>query len=374
MQKYNISELNDKTVDELKTLASELGVKGVSTKQDLIYAILDEQAVTMAGAQMEKQKEKDEKRSERRKPGRPKKTAVKKNTAKEAEKENAEVSPKAPESKQPEVATQSKETKSNETSATKKKGRPTKADNTNRSKEKAPVTAETSKEEPIAEKQKETIPEDLFTEVSAKEEKEVKSKEVQKPEAQPLKMVQKIEEVTSESNNKPAEPATQGQPDSDKDVSSSASAASGEPMRMVFRHKNSNSVLDQVLPFSSTPNQPTTPAPAKKSPTPKQQQPAVKNIKPQTEVAPVKPVVETTYDFTGILECSGVLEIMPDGYGFLRSSDYNYLSSPDDVYVSPQQIKQLGLRTGDVVEGTIRPPREGEKYFPFVAQIGRAHV
>lgn len=57
---------------------------------------------------------------------------------------------------------------------------------------------------------------------------------------------------------------------------------------------------------------------------------------------------------------------MPDGYGFLRSSDYNYLSSPDDIYVSQSQIKLLGLKTGDVVEGTIRPPKEGEKYFPLV--------
>lgn len=74
---------------------------------------------------------------------------------------------------------------------------------------------------------------------------------------------------------------------------------------------------------------------------------------------------QTIFDFEGILQTSGVLEIMPEGYGFLRSSDYNYLSSPDDVYVSGQQIKQHGLKTGDVVEGGIRPPREGEKYFPL---------
>lgn len=74
---------------------------------------------------------------------------------------------------------------------------------------------------------------------------------------------------------------------------------------------------------------------------------------------------QTLYDFEGILQSSGVLEIMPEGYGFLRSSDYNYLSSPDDVYVSQQQIKQYGLKAGDVVEGGIRPPREGEKYFPL---------
>lgn len=79
-----------------------------------------------------------------------------------------------------------------------------------------------------------------------------------------------------------------------------------------------------------------------------------------------QPVIEKAYDFDDILTGTGVLEIMPDGYGFLRSSDYNYLSSPDDIYVSQQQIKMLGLKTGDVVEGMIRPPKEGEKYFPLV--------
>jgi transcription termination factor Rho len=72
------------------------------------------------------------------------------------------------------------------------------------------------------------------------------------------------------------------------------------------------------------------------------------------------------YDFEGIVSTIGVLEIMPDGYGFLRSSDYNYLNSPDDVYVSQSQIKLFGLKTGDSVRGTIRPPKEGEKYFPLI--------
>lgn len=72
------------------------------------------------------------------------------------------------------------------------------------------------------------------------------------------------------------------------------------------------------------------------------------------------------YDFEDIVTATGVLELMPDGFGFLRSSDYNYLSSPDDIYVSPQQIRQSGLRVGDTVTATIRPPKEGEKYFPMV--------
>ncbi len=71
-------------------------------------------------------------------------------------------------------------------------------------------------------------------------------------------------------------------------------------------------------------------------------------------------------EFDGVIQAEGVLEMMPDGYGFLRSSDYNYLSSPDDVYVSPSQIKLFGLKTGDTVHGSVRPPKEGEKYFALL--------
>lgn len=79
--------------------------------------------------------------------------------------------------------------------------------------------------------------------------------------------------------------------------------------------------------------------------------------------------ITTEYDLDGILTAYGVLEIMPEGYGFLRSGDYNYLPSPDDIYVSQNQIKEFGLRTGDVVEASIRPPLEGDKYFPMVKVI-----
>ncbi len=76
--------------------------------------------------------------------------------------------------------------------------------------------------------------------------------------------------------------------------------------------------------------------------------------------------LEENYDLVGIVSAEGVLEVIQDGYGFLRSSDYNYLPSPDDIYVSQNQIKLFGLKTGDTVKGTIRPPREGEKFFPLV--------
>lgn len=90
--------------------------------------------------------------------------------------------------------------------------------------------------------------------------------------------------------------------------------------------------------------------------------------KVESPIAQQQPATKIVYNFEkeGLITSEGVLEIMPDGYGFLRSSDYNYLNSPDDIYVSQSQIKLFGLKTGDTVKGTIRPPKDGEKYFPMV--------
>ncbi len=95
--------------------------------------------------------------------------------------------------------------------------------------------------------------------------------------------------------------------------------------------------------------------------------PNQQNRRPQHENKPVEEKTpDDAYDLVGIVTAEGVLEVIQDGYGFLRSSDYNYLPSPDDIYVSQSQIKLFGLKTGDTVKGTIRPPREGEKFFPLV--------
>ena len=99
---------------------------------------------------------------------------------------------------------------------------------------------------------------------------------------------------------------------------------------------------------------------ADKKPQQKPEQQAQPKPQPQQQQKPAR------IEFEGSVEATGVLEIMPDGYGFLRSSDYNYLNSPDDIYVSQQQIKQNALKNGDTVTGEIRPPREGDKYFPLV--------
>ncbi|MES2454029.1 MAG: transcription termination factor Rho [Bacteroidota bacterium] len=114
----------------------------------------------------------------------------------------------------------------------------------------------------------------------------------------------------------------------------------------------------------------TTPAPAfdnKKNKQP--QQPREEIRQKGNTIGQTSKQIENSYsnlDFDNTITNEGVLEIMPDGYGFLRSADYNYLSSPDDIYVSQSQIKLFGLKTGDTVKGSIRPPKEGEKYFPLV--------
>ncbi len=123
--------------------------------------------------------------------------------------------------------------------------------------------------------------------------------------------------------------------------------ASGEEMR--------SEADDYVVPQAQQPTQPM------QQPQQVQPQPMPQQNENRNQI-----VEQREFDFDGLVQAVGVLELMPDGYGFLRSSDYNYLNSPDDVYVSQSQIKQNGLRTGDTVICTIRPPKEGEKFFPLL--------
>ncbi|MBL0233959.1 MAG: transcription termination factor Rho [Chitinophagaceae bacterium] len=115
---------------------------------------------------------------------------------------------------------------------------------------------------------------------------------------------------------------------------------------------------------SSNTNYPVIPAHESNQPAPPQQDQT--GPQQQNKVYPQRREPAFNVEFDGVIQGEGVLEMMPDGYGFLRSSDYNYLSSPDDVYVSPSQIKLFGLKTGDTVYGSVRPPKEGEKYFALL--------
>jgi transcription termination factor Rho len=149
------------------------------------------------------------------------------------------------------------------------------------------------------------------------------------------------------------------------------------PAKTDSKSKNETVVLEPSVKVPATrpaPRSAPAPAPATAPPSPRNentnrpappQRPAENDRNFRQRQSPPA-VVEPPTELDSIIEAEGVLETMPDGFGFLRSSDFNYLTSPDDVYVSQSQIKLFGLKTGDTVRGMVRPPREGEKYFPLV--------
>lgn len=151
----------------------------------------------------------------------------------------------------------------------------------------------------------------------------------------------------------------------DKDGKPKRAPLTDEERRAQIERANANnpnhpSYKKKIAEAQSTPTGPAAPAITSNAPTPKAAQ-------PQREREHKEPNYrEADYEFDGIIESEGVLEMMPDGYGFLRSSDYNYLASPDDIYLSNSQVRLFGLKTGDTVKGVVRPPKEGEKYFPLV--------
>lgn len=365
MQKYNILELNEKLLPELQSIAEELGIKKVSSlkKEELVYRILDEQAISFAGIQAEKQKEKEAKKAEqgRAKRGRPSKAAKAAQNAQNGENAELQSTAPAPQEREKETITNAKVKK--EQPERKKRVRIEKKEKV------AGATVPTSEsEEVVVSKVSETI--STVTEIPAPEEKIEKIEKpesvkpvVEKPLLPPVVAEFEVEVALPEEEAEPEQPAPE----------TPAPAPEEEHKRVVFRHPDANSVLDQIFPFSSSPAKSETRS-ATSEQAPQQQntnQQPRPNNRPNNHAnnprnANANQPQEKQYEFDGILIGTGVLEMMQDGYGFLRSSDYNYLTSPDDIYVSQSQIKLFGLKTGDVVEGAIRPPKEGEKYFPLV--------
>ena len=350
---YNIIQLNDKDLSELQQIAKELGLKKTSTlrKEELVYRILDEQAIVGAT-----KKATTGKTNEERKEGQPRKRSrisVKKEgdkvytaTKDKAQKLEASTPPlpaPAPLFKTENViaATGTSENQPETVPAPENEEKPKpKRGRKPGSKNKSSV----EKEQPqVSNDIENTIPEQ--TEASPAMPDNAELPELNMDEGDDFIA---IEDLPSEKIELPTEllgkfEATKMEQPivPDKDNKSNNRYQSRQQ-----RHNNrqANGRPNQPAQASADNPQATAAAP---------------------EAATAKPA-EKLYEFDDILKGSGVLEIMPDGYGFLRSSDYNYLSSPDDIYVSQSQIKLFGLKTGDVVDGTIRPPKEGEKYFPLV--------
>ena len=369
MQKYNILELNEKLLPELQSIAEELGIKKISSlkKEELVYRILDEQAISYAGQQAEKEKEKEAKKAEKQtKAKKPSKTAA-------AKAPKAESKPKAVKAEAAEVAapkaTQPVEEKQAAVVAEKKEQPERKKRVRIEKKEK--VAGAVAPANQTDEVKVSKTPQTVTTEVV-----------VEKPLLPPV-VVEGAPEELPVVETAPVAPASPAEPVVEKASEAPAAEvpAANEPKRVVFRHPDTKSVLDQLFPFSPSPAKQEKAAPQQPEPqaapqpqqqnTPRQnnnnrQNNQNNNHNNQRNNNNNNVSQEKQYEFDGILIGTGVLEMMQDGYGFLRSSDYNYLTSPDDIYVSQSQIKLFGLKTGDVVEGAIRPPKEGEKYFPLV--------
>ena len=385
MQKYNILELNEKLLPELQTIAEELGIKKISSlkKDELIYRILDEQAISYAGIQAEKAKEKEAKKAERQTKAKKAKATAKTKVTKSETTDQATAQETLP-VEETTVSVPTTEVKTQP--ERKKRARIEKKEKV------AAVAAPASDAEKVAalpkpveentvavvkvEDEKEPaqtvdVPEQVAEpkpapETKAPEGKAIENERVEKPLLPPVVM-------ETEDENPEEKEFPENEPEQVKEKPEATVPPVEEHKRIVFRHPDTKSVLDQLFPLVSSPSKPEPKNQNQQQNNQRQNnkqnnqnnhnnQKNSNNNNNNNNNAPQ----EKQYEFDGILTGTGVLEMMPDGYGFLRSSDYNYLTSPDDIYVSQSQIKLFGLKTGDVVEGAIRPPKEGEKYFPLV--------
>lgn len=349
---YNILELNDKLLTELKVIAKEMGLKRVDAlkKEDLVYKILDQQAI-MAGQNMGSNNTESKPAEKKKRGPKPKKQVAATNeSAKENKDASAEITPslsavvtdideiiflknkKTPESKEAETSS----------SPSKKIKRIIKTIVPN---SETPETAKTSagEDQPSTPKQGNASASEIAPRPGQKETNNKESRNEKETE-QPNKA------SGNQEFQQPAQPRV-------------SHLQNFFPRSERQRFVPSNRVNQQTRTNTNQQNNNQT---TNSSTAVQGQEKNNSNAEQAKNNNNEKAQQDKAYEFEGILMGCGVLEMIPDGYGFLRSSDYNYLSSPDDIYVSQSQIKLFGLKTGDVVEGPIRPPKEGEKYFPLV--------
>jgi transcription termination factor Rho len=364
MQKYNILQLKEMEQSNLIALAKELGLKKVDKldKDSLIYQILDQQAIVNAALQSAAVKNNDN--SKLRQRGRRPKIEKVQPSTKENKQEPVETTPKENLQK---ATTPQKAVTPPQAHPEPPKAHP------------GPKKYNRKKEETATKKEEKPIP----VEEKPQKEEEKKEEVIQKTEAvvpkeKPIIKKKRLRIDSSAPipvNTENPNPAPELLPGQEKEVVE-PEAPAVEPVvtkeipkeenpnqgKLVFRHNPEvKSVMDDIL-FK----------PKKQLNPPQQNQPPQPNAPKNTfngnknHNNNANNSKDKSFEFEGILTGTGVLEIIQEGYGFLRSSDYNYLSSADDIYVSQSQIKLFGLRTGDVVDGPIRPPKEGEKFFPLV--------
>lgn len=314
---HKIFELKEMGEDQLRDIAAELKIKGVKkmSKDDLVYKILDEEAVIDS----QKEPEKPKKR------GRPRKVAL-------------------PVAESAEESTAANSESTAETVQTQTGNAPAKRGRKPRKKTEEKIVADNAVSDPAAGAEAtasgDSAPADK--EIPAKQQPKARGKRtrIQKGQqgnavnAQPLQQNEMPEQETA--GLRDSQSASQEQ--AGQEIQTQNGPVQQDRPQLKFQQRQQDRRNGQQN----------------------------NNVQRPRYNLPVQPNQYHKIEFEGVVEATGVLEIMPDGYGFLRSSDYNYLNSPDDIYVSAGQIKANGLKTGDTVTGEIRPPKEGDKYFPLV--------
>ena len=388
---YNIIQLNDKDLSELQEIAKELGLKKVSSlkKEELVYRILDEQAIVGATKKVATAKSKEEKQDGQQ-PRKRSRISVKK----EGDKVYTATKDKAQklEAKTPPLPSPAPLFK-DDASQTAEPAAAAVAESEKPATESAPVVAE---EKPKAKRGRKTAGksgENTDSEAEKNEAPKAKKTARKNTENKPVAPIPvpveddmelppldlssgddfiPIEDLPSEKFELPSELLGKFEATKMETPAPAAPAAKKDNAKQNNRFQNRQQKFNKNNNNNNNNNNANNAGNNAGQATAAQAQANIPAVVPAAlpapapvEEAPAKPV-EKPYEFDDILNGVGVLEIMQDGYGFLRSSDYNYLSSPDDIYVSQSQIKLFGLKTGDVVEGVIRPPKEGEKYFPLV--------
>ncbi len=358
---YSYDELMNMEETKLRELASSMGMKKTASadQQELAYYVIDSESENTAKEAVAKNAAKA--KTPKEKTPKEKKTRAKRSTKKDVA--VTEVSSEKPEEQKTEDSLVA-ETPSVETPAPKKRGRKPKV-----------KVEENLAELSIDKKQDSVITETISESVESdvKEDKEepsvgnvemgIEKKDEVNVNEFPLPLA--IEDNGNQEDEQPSEPKVFISPKAKEKPSLDAFFSNAK--RRTFVPRSQREIQEAEKAAAVAPIIIADPAPVKPL-SPKMQKHLTKKQRMQQRQLEKQNNArqpETSYDFDGILTTFGVLEVMPDGYGFLRSSDYNYLGSPDDVYVSQQQIKDYGLKTGDVVEGGIRPPRQGEKYFPL---------
>jgi len=343
---YDIVELNGKLVADLRQIAKEFNIPKHEKmlKKDLIYKILDHQALNPTKEVLDAEKRSIAQKSKKRVSPKKKREPI------ASTEHNVRKSSNQPQNK--------KQSDGVKDIAPRKQPSDSRNKNNPKSKERSVPQLTAIADENLAIKKQDTTSTQKNENKRNEERKPQDNKEVNKPRKRT-----RIPE-NRRPNNKP-DNRTDNKPDNRpiRPDNRSDNRTDNKPV-----NRPENRKVEKVTTVDSNKQETTKKVVANTD---------TKNVEPRVEKTDNKPVrAENTeekkprprysFEFEGIVEAEGVLEIMPDGYGFLRSSDYNYLNSPDDIYVSLSQIKLFGLKTGDTIEGHVRPPKESEKYFPLI--------